>query len=269
MVSGNVGLGQTGRTVKLDEHQRESLRRVLKQIGIRPTPATVDRFTLLIEGSIDAFRARQASEINDGDLYNELRALWDRANRDDPPYGQIRARVKKLPLAAVDHIMQEAAPIWDRVLPGESYPTDGFQAWAERASNNKLVEAILSFLSKGGARVRGRKRASGKRSASRFEPLLAGRIRGMPNPAVEPRSGGRPTAYAADELVRHLAYDWAEVTGQWPSGGRSQNGTCFRTLVRDVFDWLGLKTPDQSLRRHWTFLATVKPKKIRGGYEYR
>ena len=79
---------------------------------------------------------------------------------------------------------------------------------------------------------------------------------------------GFQSSYAADELVRFLAADWADATGQAPQSGRSDT-TGFGAMVHHVFAWLGLTTPDQSLRRYWEYTVTLAPTAIDGGLEYR
>jgi len=125
------------------------------------------------------------------------------------------------------------------------------------------LEAVQTLFSDGAAVVQGRVQSSGKRSRSRLERRIRGRVRGSApvQKATEPSTGcmesppsppgsGRPRSNAEDDLVMHLAMKWHRITGLAPQPGRSDQ-TPFGALVHHVFGWLDIETAAQSLRRYW------------------
>jgi hypothetical protein len=264
----------------LSDDQRDWIRRSLKAAGVPITAGLVDRLTNLIAGGMDAFRKNVAAQTTDRERHEALRRLLKLAESRDPPIGQIRTLIKQLSARSVEDLEERAALIWNRVFPGRRYPRQGFIVWSESAPVPQLLEAINNIVPDGGVRIAGRKRPGGRRSTPTPQPRIYGSPLGannrqLPDPSA-PGTGqtqslhvttGRPESSAPDNLVMHLAYDWAKVTGEAPQPGRSDQ-TAFGGLVYHVFGWLGLDTPHQSLRRYWADVESVEITECDGKVSY-
>lgn len=247
----------------------------------------LERFVGDIEASIAHFRATPP-EGSFRDAHDALRALRMLAHEDDPPIGQLKARLALLPAAAREYIGRRAPIVMQRLgvdlgspageLPDQVF--DRFLAWtkapeavqrpepapplpkalAERiaaltgteltepVSPPPLVTALRALTSNGARPVEGRSRGDGKRSAPRLEPMIMGEVRGA---GATRHRGGRPTNERHKTLVMYLAIDWSNATDELPKSGRSE-GTGFGELAHSVFQWLEL--PDSAanaFRQYW------------------
>lgn len=246
---------------RLDVEQRNWAINCLRKSGIE---ASAEReLCQLIEGSVTQFLAARAHSIGtDREAHDALRELWLLAHEIDPPVGQLRALVSKLPEKALSYINSRAVHLIPRLFPGQSAGRS-FQAWARDAEGPDLVEAIRILSATGGQIVMGRSRGGGKRSRRKLEPMIAGQVRGTGDTAPK---GGRPGHAEQDALVRNLAIDWYRATGQRPEAGRSDH-TGFGDLVHSIFDWVGEPGAVQALRRYWAAVSNVKTRSIPGGVE--
>jgi hypothetical protein len=170
--------------------------------------------------------------------------------------------LRRLPPNAAENIGRRAQTVISRLFPGESTGVEvfdpperafeGFLEWAATANGSKLLKA-LQVLSADGARiVAGRGRGGGKRSRPKMEPMIAGTVRGGPEPK---QRGGRRGEGARRDLVMHLALDWLQATGSLPEPGRSDNSG-FGDLVHSIFQWLDIsgdptEAAAYALRRYW------------------
>jgi len=219
--------------------------------GIRLDPEVEKEFTNRVEVSINAFiKERHDSEIPYRDAHRALRDLWLISIEDDPPVGQIRARIAALPKIGVDLLNMRASQVIPEIVETEN---DGFLSWAKDADPETLVQMIRVISADGAKRV-SRSRGRGKRSRARLEPLVFGQARGASAGAVK---GGRPRHHPRDDLVMYLAIDWSIATGAKPLPGRSDQGG-FGDLVHSVFQWLHEPAPDQALRRYWEAVKTQR-----------
>ncbi len=278
---------------RLDDEQRARVGDCLRKGGLSLPPDRLKRLIAGIEASIAHFRATPP----DGsfrDAHDALRALWALAEDDDPPIGQLKARLARLPAAARESIGRRVPTVMLRLLgidlggPAGELPErafDRFLRWtktpeavqlpepppplpkamaeklpaltgAEPVSLPLLVTALRALSSNGARPVQGRSRGGGKRSGPRWEPVIMGEVRGA---GTARHRGGRPANERHRQLVMHLACDWLNATGEPPKPGRSDN-TGFGDLVHSVFAWLGL--PDDSatyaLRHYWRISKAVK-----------
>ena len=266
------------------------MRDCLTKDGLSLVP---DRFAKLI-GAIEVSIAHFLSSEPEGrfrDVHDALRELWVLAHEDDPPIGQMKAQLARLPLAAREYIGRRAPNVMRRLGIGLDGPAGEplerafkcFLQWTKTAEAvrqpepqpplpKKLAALVgtelvrlpplvtaLRVLSYEGARiVKGRSRGACKRSRPRIEPLIMGTLRG----ADKGGHSGRPDTAGQRELVMYLAMDWSQATGSPPKPGRSDN-TGFGDLVHSVFQWLTL--PDGSathaMRRYW---AALRQRQARG-----
>jgi hypothetical protein len=273
---------------RLDDEQRARVRDCLSREALSLPPDPLERFIGGIEASIAHFRATPP-EATFRDAHDALRALRMLAHEDDPPIGQLKARLARLPPAAREYIGRRAPTVMRRLgfdlgspageLPEHAF--DRFLRWTTtpealhlpeplpKALAEKLAAlagpepvslpplvTVLRALSSDGARpVDGRSRGGGNRSGRRLEPVIMGEVRGA---GTARHRGGRPTNDRHQTLVMHLATDWLNATGELPKSGRSE-GTGFGELVHSVFQWLEL--PDSAanaLRQYWDIVKAFK-----------
>jgi hypothetical protein len=247
----------------------------------------LERFIGDIEASIAHFRATPP-EGSFRDAHDALRALRMLAHEDDPPIGQLKARLARLPPAAREYIGRRAPTVMRRLgidlgSPAGELPVqvfDRFLAWTktpeavqrpepapplpkalaekiaaltgteltEPVSLPPLVTALRVLTSNGARPVEGRSRGGGKRSGRRLEPVIMGEVRGA---GTARHRGGRPANERHQTLVMHLALNWLTAIGEPPKPGRGDNAG-FGDLVHSVFQWLEL--PDSAanaLRQYW------------------
>jgi hypothetical protein len=250
---------------RLDDEQRARIRDCLRKDKLSLPSDRFERFVGQIQMSIDYF-LELSPEGTFRDAHNGLRALSILANRDDPPVGVVRARLRSLPPAAREYLGRRAPRIIARLdrkpviwgtsaLPARSFCE--FIKWTATADGAKLLTAIRVLSAEGARFVAGRSRGRGKRSGIRLEPVIMGEARGV---GSTHHRGGRPRNAAHQELVLCLALDWLQ-TGKEPKRGRSDHGG-FGDLVHSVFQWLSF--PEESatfaLRQYW---AGVKAGKTR------
>src|SRR5581483_8398107 len=215
----------------LDDEQRNIVRDCLRKAGLSPTKAAFEDLVNKFEATIRLFRSTEP-EPSFRQVHNALRALWQLAHDDDASPAQIRARLAKLPASALRYMEDRARHILPNLFPSSSVD-DGFLAWAKTAKPRQLIDAVAVLSAHGARVVPGRSRGGGKRSNRRLEPLILGEVRGASD---HERKGGRPSARPRDQLVMHLALDWATATDVMPQAGRSDR-TGFGDLVHAVFDW--------------------------------
>jgi hypothetical protein len=242
---------------RLDDEQRAQVRDCLRRESIRLPSAEFGRFVADVEASVAHFRATRP-EGTFRAAHDALRAMWLMAHDDDPPIGQLRARLTDLPPPARESIGRRAPIVLERLgidigsqpfgLPDQAF--ERLDAWARTADPGKLIAALRVLTAQGAQIVAGQSRGGGKRSRPRIEPQTMGAVRG----AVSAERGGRPDAADAAkrrELVMHLAIDWARATGTPPKTGRGDQ-TGFGGLVHAVFGWLNLPdgTASHALRSY-------------------
>jgi hypothetical protein len=241
----------------LDDEQRSIVRDCLKKAGVSTTGAKFENLVDKIEASVRLFRS-MTPEPSFRQIHDALRALWLLAHDNDASPALIRARLSKLPAAALRYMDDRARHIIPNFFPGHSIE-DGFLAWAKAAKPQQLIEAVAVISAHGARVVFGRSRGGGKRSGRRLEPLILGEVRGGTD---HRRQGGRPPARRRDQLVMHLALDWYTATEAMPKAGRSDR-TGFGDLVHAVFDWNDEPGAAQALRRYWSQVPRTRPKKSR------
>jgi hypothetical protein len=254
---------------RLDEFGRTLVEDCLDKEGLSLRPACFSQFVRNIEASIAAFRAaapEEAVRAGQGarrrkpfrDAHNALRKLWIMSHDDDPPIGELRGLIKRLPRAAVEYLDWRAPNVISRRLPHEPQVAR-FQDWAACADQENLIIATRVLSGEGAQNIKGRSRGGGKRSRPQVEPIVMGEVRGA---GAKSHRGGRPINEGDQTLVMHLALDWLHATGAAPTPNRSDNAG-FGKLVHTVFQWL--ERPDQSaayaLRRYWAEVEKGKPQK--------
>jgi hypothetical protein len=236
---------------RLDELKRALIRDCLGGAGLLLPPDRFERLIRDVEASIAHYPVG-ASEDSFRVWRDALRELWHLSHDDDPPVGQIRARIAALPPQAIEYIDRRAPNV---VFPDEP-PVTRFAEWAVNADASRLIQATQVLTAEGAQVVEGRSRGAGKRSERRLEPVINGEVRGA---GAQRHRGGRPENAHRQDLVMHLAIDWLWATGEPPKPGRS-NKTGFGDLVHKVFQWLDL--PDGSagyaLRRYWSEVSRMK-----------
>jgi hypothetical protein len=230
--------------MQLDDEQKNWIRGTLQRSGIPASASEVEQFSSAVSNSILVFER----ELNDAALpreaHDQLRAIWKLVVRSDPPIGQIRAKLRSLPAPAAAYLERRAT----RILPDPLAASGGsFIEWTRSAKASDLLAALRRVIAEGVQPIEGRRRANGRRSAPRLEPVIMGVARGSARGLSD---GGRPRATAVDQLVMYLAVDWTLTTGIRPDPGRS-DAEPFGELVHQVFSWIGLPGADQALRRYW------------------
>jgi hypothetical protein len=210
----------------------------LPKVGLEET----ERFVASVLISITAWRDLASLDGISRDAADALRGLWLLAAAEDPPVGQIRNRVAKLPSLALVNVERRARFLWP-VLFGEPLPASGIVGWSKNAEASALVSGLRAVIALGATLKLGRQRANGQRSRAHIEPDVLMVLR-----------GGRPSKDAAEWLVTMLAADWLAATGSVPLSGRSDK-TPFGELVHHVFGWLELDGADATLRRYWSSVA--------------
>jgi len=276
---------------RLDSEQRARVGDCLKKEGSPLQADQLEQFIKAIEASIAHFRA-PPPEGTFRDAHNALRSLGTLAGGADPPIGQLKARLARLPPAAQAYIGRRARIVmwrlgFDLGIPAGELPErafDRFLAWTktpramqlpkpppplpkilaeklgfagtEALSLPPLITALRALSSDGGRLVEGRSRGGGRRSGPRQEHQIMGEIRGA---GTTHHHGGRPTNERHQTLVMHLALDWLTAMGEPPEPGRS-DGTGFGDLVYSVFQWISL--PEDSaayaLRKYWEVVQALK-----------
>src|SRR5262249_40569654 len=99
---------------RLDEEQRARVGDCLKKEALSLPADCLERFIGSIEASIAHFRATPA-EGSFRDAHDALRALRALADEDDPPIGQLKARLARLPAAARKYIGRRAPIVMRRL----------------------------------------------------------------------------------------------------------------------------------------------------------
>ena len=200
-------------------------------------------------------------------IHDALRKLWILAERPDPPVGQIRALLKKLPEEVKGGIEKRAERRWS-VYFAEAPPPIFVPGWFAKLPGDQLLALLPGGISEGGLIVRGRGRGARRRSKPRYEPVIRGVARGAaPSSQIATLEGsdktaevdavgGRPRDDTALELIWFLAMDWRLATGEPAVPGRGDK-TPFGDLVHQVFGWLGLPDATGALRRRLSTMAGV------------
>jgi hypothetical protein len=239
---------------RLDDLKRALIRDCLGGAGLLLPPDRFERLIRDVEASIAHYPAG-ASEDSFRVAHDALRELWHLSHDDDPPVGQIRARIAALPPQAIEYIDRRVPIVVSRLFRNEPSVTR-FVEWAVNADPWRLIQATQVLTAEGAQVVEGRSRGAGKRSERRLEPVIMGEVRGA---GAQCQRGGRPENAHRQDLVMHLAIDWLRATDELPKPGRSDE-TGFGDLVHKVFQWLDL--PDGSagyaLRRYWSEVRRVK-----------
>jgi hypothetical protein len=198
---------------RLDHEQRARVIDCLRGEGLSLLPERLECFIGGIEASMAQFCATPP-RTGFRDAHDALRALGTLAQEDDPPIGQLKARLARLPLPAKESIGRRVRTVmrqlrFDLGGPGDELPERAFNRFLEWAKTPEAVQlpeppsllpkelaetlAILAgpepvslpplvtalrVLTSDGARlVEGRSRGSGKRSAPRLEPTIMGEVR--------------------------------------------------------------------------------------------
>jgi hypothetical protein len=284
MVTDGCGT-DTATSCRLDNEQRARVTVCLRKEALSLPPDRLEQFISGIEASIAHFRATPP-EASFRDAHDALRALRTLAHEDDPPIGQLKARLARLPPEARASIGRRAPTVMRRLgfdlgSPAGELPEHAFNrflrwtttpeavqlpepppplpkalaeklaalAGAEPVSLPPLVTTLRVLSSHGARPVEGRSRGGGKRSAPRLEPMIMGEVRGA---GTARHRGGRPTNERDQTLVMHLALDWLTATCKSPKRRRSDK-TGFGDLVHSVFQWLSSPegTATYALRKYW------------------
>jgi hypothetical protein len=220
----------------LNDDQKLQIQEAVLTAGLSLPRQQLTRFVLSVETSIAAHL--DAKSGDSPQIKRDLARLWQLAQEDDLPVGQIRAAIEKLSKGALHFIDRRLSA--GAFLPGV---TD-FRKWARSAKASDLVIAARGLSSYGASWQEGRSRGSGKRSSPRLMPLSGARQR-----------GGRPTNVDKFSLISFLALDWVSATGEEPKRGRDV-AQGFGYLVHAVFGWVDeLDEDDDSvhhaLRQYW------------------
>lgn len=206
---------------------------------LEPADMLFDR----IETSIDHYLRTKPKEPFH-EAHHALTALRRRCRLERPPVRVLRKELRELPQAAIEYMGRRARVVIPTLFPGESIEdsvsdppdrlADRFLVWAAAADDQKLVEALSVLTSDAERIVPGRSRGSGKRSGSRPEPVILGKVRGA---GSRYDRGGRPRDEREPVLVMHLAGDWLRATGEMPEKSRSDRSG-FGKFVHLVFQWI-------------------------------
>jgi hypothetical protein len=271
---------------RLNEEQRARVEVCLRKEALSLRRDRLEHFIGSIEASIGHFRATPP-EATFRDAHNDLRVLHMLAHEDDPPIGQLKARLARLKPAAKEYMGRRAPTVmrqlgFDLGTPAGKLPERAFgrflrwtktpeavqqpgpppplpKTLAEKLAAftgtkpvslpPPLVTALRALSSDGARMVEGRSRGGGKRSGLRLEPVIIGEIRGA---GTARHHGGRPTNDRHQTLVMHLATDWRNATSEPPKPGRSDSPG-FGDLVHSVFQWLSLPegSAPYALRLYW------------------
>jgi hypothetical protein len=248
-------VGKEPAETHLDADQIDAMKRILKRAGVtNPSTAPV------LAGAVAATMSQHVAMIRapgytmpERQIEDRLRVLWRLVEQPDPPVGPIRRLLRQLPERILREIEERAERLWPIYFgaPAPSAPTIG---WFVDVPAERLLKILQPCISNGGMIVPGRRRDSGRRSRSRFEPMIRGIVRGSkPSSRLTPataNAGGRPRDDDALGLIAFLAMDWALATGERPMPGRSDEKP-FGDLVHHVFGWLGLPEATGALRRYW------------------
>jgi hypothetical protein len=238
----------------LDADQLDAIKRIVKRAGLKD-PEAAETLAKAVAATMSThIAAKEAQPSTNREIHDQLLELYRLAEAPDPPVGQIRGRLEKLPPPILADVEERARRLWPFWFyePAPSSTTIG---WLAHVPKERLLVILPSAISGGGAVVLGRARGSGRRSRPHFEPMIRGVVRGElalgGNPdAAPPNAGGRPRDDGAIELIAFLAMDWALATEQRPAPGRSEHKP-FGDLVHQVFAWLELPDATGALRRYW------------------
>jgi hypothetical protein len=229
---------------RLGGERRRRIRDCLRKEGIRLNPDADKVFVRNIEVSIDICLKQKADYgVPHRKTHNALRKVWLLSRDDDVPVGQLRALLNSLPKSAAEYLDTRARQATPRLFDPAD---DDFLTWVKDADRKRLTETIRVIIGDG-AKLVSRSRGCGKRSKAKPEPVILGQTRGEDDGV---HKGGRPRHYFQDDLVMHLAIDWANATGAKPPDGRSDHSG-FGDLVHSAFQWINEPSADQALRRYW------------------
>jgi hypothetical protein len=223
--------------MRLDDERINQIKDCFVPEGCSLPPEQFVQFVSDIEASIAEYENAE-SDGSSREVKKALARLWGLAQEDDPPIGQIRAAIEKLPKGALEFI--------ERRLAAGTFLTSvtDFRQWARAADASDLVVAARRLSAYGASWQTGRSRGSGRRSGPRLEPTV-GRA----------QRGGRPSNASKVNLIALLAMDWLRATGNEPQPGRDI-GWGFGYLVHSVFGWINMLDEDDdsahhALRQYW------------------
>lgn len=182
-----------------------------------------------------------------------LREIWLLTVEDDPPVGQIRALIAKLPdpvIRSIEHFadilrtnavanVERSRNIRGSVPPPSHTRLNGykgsFRKWAKTAPANDLIWTVGALIGDGAHIIQGRSRGKGKRSRPTIEPRIMGRVRGE---GASERHG-RPTKRALHDLVARLVDAWLTATKQTVGDISRSDHTGCGELVHSVCQRVG------------------------------
>lgn len=254
----------------LGGEERALIGRCIKASGTRATEARIERLARAVERGIAFYtRQKQSRRLSFRQRHDMLRKLYVLATSNDPPIGQLRARIAALPDQIADEL-DLAAPMILTALDQPSFGlrlnarkpihaeqwsrAGGIRVWARKAPPDKLTRAIMALTAQGGTVVPGRRREPGGRSAPRFEPRILGAVRGAGSRAHAGRPSWLPQQLV---LIGLLAAEFKKVTGKPPDPGRSARSP-FGNLVHMVFGWIGEPlSAERALRAFWRDMAKL------------
>jgi len=245
----------------MNEELRDCLTRCLHKSGAKVRSEDIERFLGRAARAISTFlRDKHDYAMTDREVHDALRDLCKMASESDPPFGQIRARIKVLPQQVVrqfDRLAAGQIPRYYEDVRNEQMPAaeeqalraGGFREWAQVADGWALVWAVQTLTTTGVSSVPGRPRGGRKRSRARMEPNILGVARGSIDQAS---AGGRPSdSDFTLGLIGRLAEAWKHATGRYPPRGRS-DATGFGEAVYSVFQWLDRDgEAEYALRQFW------------------
>ena len=165
----------------LNIDQTDALRLFLRRAGVT-APQAAAILGRCIETSIahyysDTLKRRDAPTARQ--VHNRLREVWRLAERPDPPVGQIRALLKRLPAEVRAEIERRAERRWS-VHFAEAAPPNFAPGWFAELPKEHLLALLPGAVSEGGVIAPGRGRGGGRRSKPHYEPIIRGVARGAP-----------------------------------------------------------------------------------------
>jgi hypothetical protein len=236
------------RPFELNDDQRSDLHRLVQSSlpnNWRDASAALSR---CVEASVSAWISAKDAEVKPQENAHLQPLIQLLTSTREPSIGLVRTRATTLPRSIVRQIEGRAASISASIEAFRPIASD-FKGWAKAAPATELISMLQSLLFQAGHLLPGRNRPNGRQSGHRFEPLVMGRGKGLPE--EQRKAGGRPQEEYLRLLISFLAVDWLLSTGLQPDKGRSDHPP-FGAFVFMVFRWIGEEDKAaHSLRTYW------------------